>query len=86
MTAKIEKIVLTVGKKTIELSIDEAKELRSILCDTFGREVVKETQYIPYIPCQQNDWIYKKWTPSYSGGTAGNYRLQLCQQLEEQRK
>jgi hypothetical protein len=42
--SKIKKIVLQIGEKEIELSLDEAKELKKILGDLFKE---KETVYVP---------------------------------------
>jgi len=54
--SEIKKIVLSVGDKEIELTPDEAKELRKILGDLFGE---KETTVIPVpYPVQP----YYPWT------------------------
>ncbi len=45
----IKKIVLTIGGKDLELSLDEAKELRDILHDTFPESSTERT-IIPYWP------------------------------------
>ena len=47
MSAKIQKIILKIGKKEIELSMEEAKELKKILGDIF-----QEKEFIP-IPFPQ---------------------------------
>ena len=58
----IKKIVLTINDKDIEFSLEEAKELNSILNDLFkNKEVVKEKEYIPY----WSYWLYYK--SSYEG-------------------
>lgn len=40
------KVVITIGKKDIELSVDEAKKLKEDLMEFFGEKQV----YIPYYP------------------------------------
>jgi len=70
--AKIEKIVLEIGGKKIELSPDEAKELKDALSDMFG-----QTVYIPGSPIYIERWPkYKPWrgphwvdTPRWETGT-----------------
>lgn len=42
---KVSKIELQIGKKKFDLSVEEAKRLKKILCDTFPNE---NTQWIPY--------------------------------------
>ena len=50
----LKKITLEVGKKTIELNPEEAKELKHILCELFGSEiVVKEVHH------------HDRWWPNY---------------------
>jgi hypothetical protein len=70
MSEKIEvsKIVVRIGKKEVELSLAEAKELQELLNDTFGK---KETAIRPY-----------PWTTAYgnasqptSGGSTLTYSL-----------
>lgn len=39
--AKIEKITLTIGRKTVELTVDEAKQLKGILAELFGADKVE---------------------------------------------
>ena len=58
----ISKINIKIGKKEIELSLDEAKELREILNVTFGE---KEMVYVPhpypvpaYYPYRYREVIY----------------------------
>lgn len=46
--SRIDKICITIGKKKLELGLEEAKELKLILNDLFGKE--KELEFIPYYP------------------------------------
>ena len=77
MTPSIEKIVFNVRGKKLELSSDEAKELKQILSDLFGEtKVVHEhhnhehhNQYIP---------PYRPWT-YWSTGTFSGYDAALGQ-------
>jgi len=58
MRMKIQKIKIKVNKNTeIELSLEEAKELRKLLNDTFGddQQKVKEIHHYPPRP-------YRYWT------------------------
>jgi hypothetical protein len=54
----IKKIVFNVNGKTLELSTDEAKELKSILSDLFGE---KETVYVDRWH-HSYPWSYPHWT------------------------
>ena len=67
---KIENIELKLGKQKIVLSIDQAKELKNILNETFGD---KEKEYIRY-PVYIQHWA--TYWPYQTGGTtcttAGN--------------
>ncbi len=57
---KIKKIELQLSKKeTIELTVEQARELRDILNDTFPVETKPEKEYVPYWPNYQP---YIHWT------------------------
>lgn len=43
MTAKIEKIVLEIGDKKVELTPEEAEELKALLSDLFDGERIKSS-------------------------------------------
>lgn len=65
MKPSIEKIVFNVRGKKIELSKEEAQELKGILSDLFG-----ETRVVH----EYHSWPYHHWTwPYYSGGTGITY-------------
>jgi len=58
----IKKIVLTINNRDRERSVEEAKELNSILKDLFKEpEKVKEKEYIPYWP------YWPDYKPYYEG-------------------
>lgn len=63
---KINNIVLNVGKKEIVLTVEQAKKLKSLLEDLFGKEIIKEVKHEHHY-----DWWYrpyyveKKW-PSFN--------------------
>ena len=66
--SEIKKIVLSVGDKEIELTPDEAKELRKILGDLFGE---KETTVVPMpYPVYPNyPYFGGTWVTTWSEGT-----------------
>lgn len=72
----IQKIVFDVRGKRLELSADEAKELKQILSDLFGEtKVVHEYQYTPsYIP-PYRPWTY--WSTGYSGSLGQTFNSAL---------
>ena len=39
---KIETIKIKIGKREVELTIEEAKKMKELLNDLFGKEIVKE--------------------------------------------
>ena len=57
---KIESLKINIGKKEIELSVEEAKKLKKALEDIFGKEIVHEHHhdwwYRPYYPVQPYYW------------------------------
>jgi hypothetical protein len=68
--SEISKIVLDVNGKKIELSVEEAKELKDILGNLFGKvEIQKE--FVPYSVPQPYIWRepypyrYDKWYVTY---------------------
>jgi hypothetical protein len=63
---KVESLKISIGKKEIELNIDDAKKLKKALEDIFGKEVVHEYHY---------DWWYRPYqpyTPYWGTITCGN--------------
>jgi hypothetical protein len=64
----IKKIVFNVNGKTLELSKDEAKELKDILSDLFGE---KETVYVDRWHPTYPSWRYPHWTYMAGGTLAG---------------
>ena len=82
---KIEKMVLNIDGEKVSLSMEQAKKLKGILDDLFGkeiiREVIKEHHY--------HDWYYKpyKWNYpdiTYYGNTGiANTNLQKASMLAD---
>ena len=56
---KIEKIVIRIGDKQAELTVEDAKALRDVLDQMFG----KEKEYVPYYP---TTWPWYPWKPWYA--------------------
>ncbi len=42
---EIKKIVLQLGKKEVELTVEECKKLKEVLSEMFGKEVVREVHH-----------------------------------------
>jgi len=73
---KVSKIVLEINGKSIELSLEEAKELSEILNGIFKEKVVEKYSYVPYYPYSYppydyNKWHYVSWTSDHSGKDTG---------------
>lgn len=69
---KIKKLVLEIGGKEIELTMEEAKELKLILGEIFQENII----YVPPIPCPcpcepYRQYPYDTWT-SWSAGYDDN--------------
>lgn len=58
---KIVKVELEIGGKVIRLSLEEAKELRDILKDTFP-----EKEYVPSQPIVIREYPWRHWEPYYT--------------------
>lgn len=52
---KLEKLVLNVDGTKIPLTLDQAKKLKDILSDLFGKEIVKEVIHDHHY----HDWWYR---------------------------
>jgi len=51
---KVESLKISIGKKEIELNIEDAKKLKKALEDIFGKEVIHE---------HHNSWWYTHYRP-----------------------
>lgn len=74
----VEKIEITIGRKTISLSPAELRELREVLDSLFP----KETQFIPSAPiiierpsCPRP---WRHWDEVWCDSSTGKGTLQLC--------
>ena len=63
--AEIKKITIEVGGKKIDMTPDEAKEMKRILNDLFG------DSYPIFIERYRDRWPYPHWTYTTTG-TTGN--------------
>lgn len=54
---KVSKVEVQIAGKTLSLSVEQARELRDILCDTFPTDT-KEVIYREYYP-------YRRWRTVY---------------------
>lgn len=67
MNKKIEvsKIVIKIGDKEAELTIEQAKELKDVLGELFGKD--HERIYIPQpYPVYPTPYIYPRWEVTYT--------------------
>jgi len=58
---KLDKIVLNIDGTKIPLSVEQAKKLKEVLSDLFGKEVVREIHH---------DWWYRPYY--WNAGTVTN--------------
>ncbi len=68
---KIGKLTLEIDGKVIDLTIDQAMELRDLLNDTFGGD---PTVVVPPVVIREHPWgwpytITSHWTASYNGNS-----------------
>lgn len=81
--AHIEKLTLKVGNKTIELSTEEAKQLKEALSELFGETI----RYVPSQPIVIDRWRERyPWWPNIVYGTSGNVTLCAANSEEQQNK
>lgn len=67
---KIEKISIKMGDKTVELTLEQAKELKDILNDTFPEPVVNQPATFPYPIYIERPYPYwKQWDTVWCGNT-----------------
>ena len=64
MSIKIDKIRLEINKKIIELSPEEAKELKRVLEDLFGKD--KQMYIPPYYPYRPHYPYWSVTCPTYA--------------------
>ena len=67
---EIKKVVIKIGDKELSLSIDEAKELKTILNQTFGGG---ETIYVPTVIREYPPYVYPHWTITYGDSNTKDY-------------
>lgn len=79
MSTKINKIVFDIDEKKIELTADQAKQMKNILDELFGTKVVREEHHhhnrysypfwrwdTPDITCNRSNIFYENGTVSCS--------------------
>ena len=67
MSAEITKVTLKLGKREIEMSIEEARNLKAALENLFGKDVVRE---IVRDGCHHWHWGWNQpFYPIYGGGS-----------------
>ena len=62
MTVKLEKIAIAIGKKTLELDLDEAKELKKVLEELFGYKEAQRGIGVPYVQPYVAPYVTYPWT------------------------
>ena len=67
MSVQIEKIRIKIGEKELDLSIEEAKELQSVLNDLFKvKEVDPPYVYPIWVTHTWPEYPYKRWDVYYT--------------------
>ena len=61
--SEVKKIVLEIDGKEINLTVDQAKELKKILSDMFGVDRTYHNPFYVESPKRYYDWFY--WRPYY---------------------
>ncbi len=62
--AKIEKVVIAIGKKKIDLTTEEAQQLKEALDELFGANIVTYPITVPYRP-----WYWEPPQPVWTSDT-----------------
>lgn len=71
---KVDRIVLDINGKKLELSLEDAQGLRDVLDEVLGKETIVEIRekYYPYVTVPYI-YTYPKWTGTITcGDTFGN--------------
>jgi hypothetical protein len=69
VTIAVDKIVLKIGRKTVELSVEEAIELREALGAVVGKDRIKEIHHHDwYWRRGYDNWPLQYWNCSTAGG------------------
>lgn len=63
------KIKLKIKGVEIELDLKETEQLKRILENITGREVIKEKEYVPYPYPEPYRWRYPYWDVTWSDDT-----------------
>lgn len=64
-SAEIKRIVLNLGGKEVSLTIEQAKKLKEILSEMFGKDVVKEIYHHDHYP----HWYWHWSAPAFTYGS-----------------
>ena len=64
---EIKKIVLNLQGKEVSLTVEQAKKLKDLLSEMFGRDVVKEVHY--------HDSTMRWWQPPYPNWSSVEYTV-----------
>jgi len=85
MSAKIEKIVLEIGDKKVELSPEEAEELKALLSDLFDGERMKSSPAL-YSSTINAYWPRKYWEGSvfWPGGVGATIIYRIKERIVEE--
>lgn len=67
MSAEVKKIVLQLGKREIELTVAEAKELFKGLDELFGEKTVEHHYHRP--------WYWKPYEITWDSGTGSKWKF-----------
>ena len=64
---KIKSVEIEVGEKKFNLTVEEAKKLKNVLDELFGKEIIKEVKEIHHHDGHSHSWAY--WYPPCSTTT-----------------
>ncbi len=66
---KIKSVEIEVGEKKFNLTVEEAKKLKNVLDELFGKEIIKEVKEIHHHDGHSHPWY---WYPPYISPTIGD--------------
>jgi len=66
---KIKSVEIEVGEKKLNLTVEEAKKLKNVLDELFGKEIIKEVVELHHHHNHSNPWY---WYPPLVGPTTGD--------------
>lgn len=74
----IKSVELDLGGRIVKLTPKQARNLKEALDELFGKEIVREKEYVPYYPLRPNYWEYDPYRFVWSGSSLYSFDTDSC--------